>query len=1045
MNISTPFIRRPIATSLLTFGILLLGALGYKLLPVAALPAVDFPTIEVVTSLPGGSPDVVASSVTAPLEAEVGQIPGLLTMSSVSSFGRSAITLRFSLNRDIDSAAQDVQAAIGATLGLLPQSLPSPPTYSKINPADAPIAVLAMTSDALPLYKVHDFASTVLVPKLSQLDGIGLASIEGGQKRAVRVQIVPEALAALGMSLEDVRAAVQKINVNAPKGSIDGKRQTYTIAANDQLLTAEPYADAVLAYKDGAPIRIRDIGTAVDSVENARLAGWYGDKPAILLEVRRQPGSNIIETVDRVKHLLPELRGALPPAVDLVILSDRTETIRASVEEVQLTFLITVLLVVAVIFIYIRDVLATLIPSLVLPLSLIATFGVMFLCGYSLNNLSLMALTIAAGFVVDDAIIMIENIARHRERGLSPFAAAIKGSQEIGFTVISLTVSLVAVFLPLLLMSGVVGRLFREFAVTLSVAVIISAVISLTLTPMMCAQLLGTASRPRTALMPWLDRAFDAQLRVYDRSLRWVLRHRTGMLMLTLAALAASIYLYVVIPKGFLPQQDTGIIIGVTDTTSDMSFQGMVERQRSIAEIVGQDPDVATVASFVGTGTANATSNSGQLSITLKPRDERKSSADEVIQRLREATRPVPGVTLFAQTVQDIQLDPHVSRTQYQYILQDTDFEELSVWVPKLVEAMQRRPELRDVASDLQSGGLQTRLTIDRDKAAMLGVSPKAIDEILYSAFGQRQISTIFTQLDQYRVILEVDPRFQLDESALDALYVPSETGRQVPLSSLVEVSSSTAPLSISRLGRFPVVTLSFNLAPGISLGEAVNAISAAEREIALPSTIATSFAGTAAEFQSSLTDLPLLVIAAIVVMYIVLGVLYESYIHPITILSTLPSAGVGALLALYLLGYELNLLSLIGLILLIGIVKKNAIMMINFALDAERLEGLSVEQSIYQACLLRFRPIMMTTMAAILGALPLALGGGSGSELRNPMGIAMVGGLLLSQFLTLYSTPVVYIFLSRLRPATRSAANDDGPRAGAVRTPPREPSLPRP
>jgi len=1013
---SAPFISRPIATSLLTFGILLLGVLGYRLLPVAALPAVDFPTIEVITTLPGASPEVVASSVTAPLESEVGQIPGLLTMSSVSSFGRSTITLRFSLNRNIDSAAQDVQSAISAATGLLPKDLPSPPTYSKINPADAPIAVLALTSEALPLYKVHDFASTVLVPKLSQLDGVGLASIEGGQKRAVRIQILPSALAALGIGLEDVRAAIQAINVNAPKGNIDGKRQSYSIAANDQLLSAELYADAILTYRDGAPIRLRDIGAAVDGVEDARLAGWYGDKPAILVEIRRQPGSNIIETVDRVNDILPSLRSALPPAIRLDMLSDRTETIRASVHEVQFTFVLTIALVVAVIFVYIRDVLATVIPSVVLPLSLVTTFGVMYLCGYSLNNLSLMALTIAAGFVVDDAIIMIENIARHRERGLPPVQAALKGASEIGFTVVSLTVSLVAVFLPLLLMGGVVGRLFREFAVTLSVAVIISAIISLTLTPMMCAQLMTDGKRRGTQLMPWLDSFFDVQYRFYERTLAVTLRHPAMMLMLTLAALATTVYLYVVMPKGFLPQQDTGIIIGVTDASADMSFQGMVDRQRRIVDIVGRDPDIASVASFVGAGTVNSTPNSGQLSITLKPRDERSASADEVIRRLREATRSLPDVTLFAQTVQDIQLDPHVSRTQYQYVLQDTDFEELTVWVPQLVAALSKRPELRDVASDLQSGGLQTSLTINRDKAAILGVSVEAIDDLLYNAFGQRQISTIFTQLDQYRVILEVDPRYQTDQSALDALFVKSSAGRLVPLSALVDIRNDTAPLSINRLGRFPVVTISFNLAPDVSLGQAVDAIADAERDIGLPPAIATSFAGTAAEFQSSLQDLPILIIAAIVVMYIVLGVLYESYIHPITILSTLPSAGVGALLALYWLGYELNILSIIGLILLIGIVKKNAIMMINFALDAERNEGMTVERSIHQACLLRFRPIMMTTMAAIFGALPLALGGGSGSELRNPMGVAIVGGLVLSQFLTLYSTPVVYILLSRLR-----------------------------
>lgn len=1016
MSISTPFIRRPVATTLLTVGVLMLGVMGYRLLPVSALPTIDFPTIEVLTDLPGASVDVMASSITAPLESQLGQMPALVSMSSVSSFGRSAITLRFALNRNIDAAAQDVQSAISSAAGLLPPTLQIPPTYSKVNPADAPIMLIALTSNAIPLPQVQEFASTVLSPKLSQIDGVGLVSVQGGQKRAVRVQIRPAALAALGLSLEDVRLAIQQINVNTPKGSIDGSRQSHTIGANDQLLTAETYEDAVLTYRDGAPIRIRDVGAAVEGVENVKLAAWRGDMPAILLEIRRQPGSNIIATVDRVDELLSELRAVVPPAIELSVLSDRTETIRASLNEVKFTFLLTIVLVIGVIFVYLREPLATIIPSIVIPLSLISAFGIMYIGGFSLNNLSLMALTVAAGFVVDDAIVMIENIARYREQGLPRRMAAIRGAKEIAFTVVSLTLSLVAVFLPLLLMGGVIGRLFREFAVTLSAAVLISAVISLTLTPMMCGQLLGSDQQLKPRFLPWLDKAFEWQLGAYDRSLKLALAHSSLVLWLTMVALVISVALYIVIPKGFLPQQDTGLIVGIVDTSPDMSHRGLVARQREIVDVVRKDPDVASVSSFVGLGTSGAKTNVGQLSIALKPRRERKSSADQVIERLAAATEHFPDVRLFSQAVQDIQLDQHVSRTQHHYVLQASDASELTRWVPILARELQGRPEFKDVATDLQEGGIQTKLTIDRDRASLMDVPIQSIDEVLYDAFGQRWVSTIFTQLDQYHVILELDPQAQEEVSNLDLLYVPTRTGMQVPLRSLVTVSSETQPLSINRLDRFSFVNLSFNLSPGVSLGTAINALERTKVFIGMPLSIDGRFSGTAAEFQDSFSGAPLLVLASIVVVYIVLGVLYESFVHPVTILSTLPSAGLGALMAMWLLQYELNLMTLIAIVLLIGIVKKNAIMMINFAVEAERSSGFAPAQSIYEACLLRFRPIMMTTMAAILGALPLALQGGAGAELRRPLGIAIIGGLVLSQFLTLYSTPVIYIKMSGLR-----------------------------
>ena len=1014
MSISEPFIRRPIATSLLMAGVVLMGLLGYLLLPVSALPPVDFPTIQVTAQYPGAAPDVMASSVTTPLERQFGQISGLALMTSISSFGNSAITLQFNLDRDIDAAAQDVQAAMNAANGVLPH-MPNPPTYSKVNPADTPIITLSITSDTLPLEKVNDLADTVLAQKLSEVSGVGLVTIEGNQKPAVRVRMNPAALASMGLGFEDVRSALVANNVNAPKGSFDGARQSYAIGANDQIFSAADYADVIVAYRNGSPVRLRDLGEVVDNVENVRLAGWVGQKPSVILDIQRQPGANIIETANRVKALLPQLRASIPPSVNVSILADRTETIRASVRDVQFTLLLTVALVVMVIFVFLRKFWATVIPSVALPLAIIGTFGVMKLVGFSLDNLSLMALTIATGFVVDDAIVMIENIVRFIEAGEKPLDAALKGAKQIGFTVISLSFSLVAVFIPLIFMTGIVGRLFREFAITLSISVMVSAIVSLTLTPMMCARLLKPEEKQKHGrLFNATESFFKGMLNLYERGLQWVLRHQFLVLMVAAITLVATIWLYVMIPKGLLPQQDTGMILGITDAAQTISFRAMVDRQRQLVDRVLKDPDVVSVASFVGGGTVNPTMNTGRLYIGLKPRDQRQASANEIIARLREATTDVEGISLFMQAVQDVQIDSRVSRTQYQYTLQDADETELSQWAAKLMNQLRTLPELTDVASDEQPGGLQANIVVDRQKASRLNVLPQAIDDTLYDAFGQRQVSTIFTQLNQYRVVLEADPRFQLTPSTLDKIYVKSSTGAAVPLTAFAHVKTETAPLTITHQGQFPAITLSFNLRPGASLGEAVKAIQQTEQQIGLPETVVTTFSGSAAEFRSSLKSEPYLLLAAVIVIYIVLGVLYESYIHPITILSSLPSAGVGALLALMLTGNDLSLISLIGIVLLIGIVQKNAIMMIDFALEAERTEGLPPERSIYQACLLRFRPIMMTTMAALLGALPLALQHGSGSELRRPMGIAIVGGLLLSQFITLYTTPVVYLYMDR-------------------------------
>jgi multidrug efflux pump len=1037
MNVSELFIRRPIATWLLMAGVILSGLLGYTMLPISSLPTVDFPTIQVVTRYPGASPEVMVSAVTTPLETQLDQISGLTSMISSSSSGVSTITLQFALNRDIDVAAQDVQAAINIARGYLPNDLPNLPIYNKVNPADTPILTLALTSDTLPIARVNDLADTLLAQKLSQLEGVGLVSIQGNQKPAVRVQFNPSALASLGMGPEDVRNIITQANVDAPKGSFNGPQQSHMIGSNDQLNTADEYRPLIIAYKNGSPVRLTQVARVFDGVEDEQLAAWVGQKPAFLLDIQRQPGANIIQTVDRIKRLLPKLTNALPPAVHVSILTDRTQTIRASVRDVQFTLILTVGLVVLVIFLFLRRVWATVIPSVALPLSVIATFGVMYLCGFSLNNLSLMALTIATGFVVDDAIVMIENIFRYIEAGEEPLTAASKGARQIGFTVISLTISLIAVFIPLLFMSGIVGRLFREFAITLSVAVVASAVVSLTLTPMMCAKFLKP-SQPGKGLkvFEWTERMFEWSLHLFEGSLKWVLRHRRFTLAVAIATLAATIYLYVIVPKGLLPQEDTGEILGVTEAAQNISPQAMLERQREVSDIVGKDPDVQSVAAFVGAGAVNATGNTGRLYIVLKPREQRRASADQIIARLRESTKDLQGVSLFMQAVQDLQIDARVSRTQYQYVLEDTNSDELNQWVSKFLRELHNCPVISDLGTDQESQGQQVYVQIDRQKASQLGVQIDAIDNVLYDCFGQRQISVIFTALNQFWVVLEAAPEFRNEPDILDKIYVNAAGstranvsaqnsvtangaittgGPEVPLSAFATMTTKTAPLSILHQNLFPAVTLSFNLVAGKSLGEAVQAIENAKAKIGLPDTIATSFAGTAAEFQTSLQSEPFLILAAVVVIYIVLGVLYESYIHPITILSTLPSAGVGALLALMLFHIEFSLIALIGIILLIGIVKKNAIMMIDFALEAERQEGKPPEEAIYHACLLRFRPIMMTTMAALLGALPLAVQEGTGAELRKPMGITIVGGLLLSQVLTLYTTPVIYLYMDRL------------------------------
>jgi len=1016
VNISAPFIQRPIATALLMVGLLLCGLVTYRLLPVAALPNVNFPTIQITAQLPGADPQTMASSVATPLEQQLSQIPGLTQLTSSSALGVTQLSVQFELSRTVDSAAVDVLAAINAASPYLPIGIPYPPTIRKVNPADTPVLLLALTSDTLPMTTVDAYAENILLPKISQIAGVGFVGIGGQQKPAIRVQVNPQALAARGLSLEDVRTVLGQANVDLPKGTLNSPRQTFTLNTNDQLLKPDAYDNLVVAYRSGSPVRIRDIGKAIEGPENNLMAGWYNKQRAVVLAIQRVPGANVIETVDRIKAMLPQLEASLPPAIKVSIASDRTTTIRASVADVQFTLMLTVALVVMVIFIFLRNFWATVIPAVTVPLSLIGTFAVLYELGYSLDNLSLMALSIGVGFVVDDAVVVIENIVRHIEEGLTPMEAALKGSSEIGFTIVSITLSLIAVFIPLFLMGGYVGKLFQEFAIAITVSLILSLIISLTLTPMMCARLLKNETHKQHGRLYLLfERGFDGLLLLYERGLRVALRQRFITLLVMLGTIALTGYLYVIIPKGFFPQQDTGMILGITEAAQNISFPAMVQRQQALMETVLKDPAVESVSDYIGPGGPTATLNQGRVFIVLKPLEQRGVSADEVIRRLGPQLAKTQGISLYLQAAQDITVGARLSKTQYQYTLFDADSNELNHWAAIFLDKIKTIPGVTDVASDQQNSGQMLNVTANREVASSFGILPATIDNTLDDAFGQRIVSTMFTELNQYHVVLEVAPEFQYGPEALSGIYVNSSSNQQVPLSTLVNTSIKPAPIVINHQGMFPAATISFNLKPGVALGDAVAAIRQFEQESKKPASLATSFQGNAQAFQSSLSGTPVLIAAALVVIYIILGVLYESLVHPITILSTLPSAGIGALLLLMAVHLDLSVIAIIGIILLIGIVKKNGIMLVDFALQVERSEGITPEESIYRACTLRFRPILMTTMAALLGGVPLMLGTGNGAELRQPLGYTIVGGLLLSQILTLYTTPIVYLYLDRL------------------------------